>query len=179
MKLFGVQFPHIVSWLVPVTCGLSIAGCVGGPSSRAASRFYALTRETKASFGKGDYATARKDAQALQAEMGRFKENWNYGNAVHASNIVLGRLALRDGKVQDAKRYLLAAGATPGSPQLDSFGPNMALAEDLLKKGEKDVVLKYFAECTKFWDREFSEIGKWTADVKAGRSPEFGANLQY
>ena len=46
----------------------------------------------------------------------------------------------------------MAAGATPGSPQLDSFGPNMTLAKELLEKGQPDVVLHYFALCKNFWE---------------------------
>jgi len=38
---------------------------------------------------------------------------------------------LKEGKVEDAKHYLLEAGKTPGSPQLNSFGPDMSLAEEL------------------------------------------------
>ena len=39
----------------------------------------------------------------------------------------------------------------PGSPQLNSFGPIMSLAEELLEQGEPDTVLEFFAECRKFW----------------------------
>ncbi len=49
------------------------------------------------------------------------------------------------------KKYLIAAGKSPGSPQMDSFGPNMTLAKDLLEKGERDAVLEYFMRCRKFW----------------------------
>jgi hypothetical protein len=55
-------------------------------------------------------------------------KGWNYGNIIHKANQILGRCALREGKPADAKMHLLAAGATPGSPQLDSFGPQMQLA---------------------------------------------------
>jgi hypothetical protein len=70
----------------------------------------------------------------IQAES--MKDNWNYGNAVHTANLVLGRIALADGDVEEAKCLLLLAGQTPGSPQLNSFGPDMLFAEELLEKGE-------------------------------------------
>jgi hypothetical protein len=72
---------------------------------------------------------------------------------------------------------LLKAGATPGSPQLNSFGPNMALAKELLDKGEREAVLEYFTLCSKFWDRD--ELKEWMALVKDGVTPKFGANLVY
>jgi len=56
--------------------------------------------------------------------------------------MVLGRLALRDGNIAAAKAFLLEAGKSTGSPQMNSFGPNLSLAKDLLQKGEKEVVIK-------------------------------------
>ncbi len=102
---------------------------------------------------------------------------WNAGINIHHGNIVLGRLALREGNIEEAKKHLLAAGKTPGAPTLNSFGPNMSLALELLEAGERDVVLEYFELCSKFWDRE--ELDVWTKEVKEGRIPGFGANLRY
>ena len=70
------------------------------------------------------------------------------------------KLALQAGDVEEAKRRLLAAGKTSGSPALRSFGPNMALAEKLLEKGERDVVLEYFELCKKFWAGESYRMGR-------------------
>ena len=62
---------------------------------------------------------------------------------------------------------------------MDSFGPNMSLAKDLLDKGEREVVLQYFALCGKFWTLGQSKLDEWTAAVKSGTAPNFGANLLY
>jgi hypothetical protein len=86
-------------------------------------------------------------------------------------------VALADGKLDEAKLHLLEAGKTPGSPQLNSFGPSMALAGDLLKKGEKAAVLSYFDLCRTFWKLGSSKLDEWTAAVNSGASPDFGANL--
>jgi hypothetical protein len=102
-----------------------------------------------------------------------------YGNAVHHGNLILGRLALLAGDTAGAKSYLLAAGKTPGSPQLNSFGPNMALAQELLEVGESQVVLEYFALCAVFWKSGQGELDMWTRAVKDGKKPDFGANLVY
>jgi hypothetical protein len=92
--------------------------------------------------------------------------------------MVLGRIAVREGRIEDAKRFLIEAGKSPGSPQLDSFGPDMGLAKDLLEKGERDTVLEYFQLCRKFWEvGRRGKLDQWTKDVKAGKMPDFGLNL--
>jgi hypothetical protein len=92
---------------------------------------------------------------------------------------VLGRIALQQGDAVQAGEYLLRAGATPGSPQLNSFGPNTKLAQELLEKGQTAVVLQYFGLCTKFWKMENGKLAAWAATVKGGGVPNFGANLLY
>jgi hypothetical protein len=111
--------------------------------------------------------------------MPKYKTDWNYGNAVQDANLVLGRLAVREGKLEAAKKYLLASGKSHGSPQMNSFGPNMALAEDLLKKGERDTVLEYLMLCRRFWKMDNGKLDQWTQEVMAGKTPYFGANLLY
>jgi hypothetical protein len=86
---------------------------------------------------------------------------------------------VREGRIADAKRYLLEAGKNPGSPVLGSFGPNMSLAKDLLDKGQRDVVLEYFELCRKFWKMDRGRLDQWSQEVKDGKTPDFGANLDY
>lgn len=128
----------------------------------------------------GDTELAKKHAaETLQKNTDR--KNWNYGNIIHDANQILGRGALREGKLADAKTYLLKAGATPGSPQLNSFGPRMQLARELLEKSEKETVLQYLDLVSKFWasDKEQSEPGKehaaliagWKREIAAGKIP--------
>ena len=95
------------------------------------------------------------------------------------ANLVLGRIAVRDGRIDDAKRYLIEAGKSPGSPQMDTFGPNMSLVKDLLEKGEREVVVEYFELCRKFWKMHAGRLDKWSQQVKDGKVPDFGANQVY
>jgi len=142
-------------------------------------RFYALDDAAKESFVAGKIEDARKDATELLSLASNYVSNWNYGNAIQDGNLVLGRIAVSEGRIEDAKQYLLAAGKSKGSPQMDSFGPNMSLAKDLLEKGERDTVLQYFELCRKFWTMDYSKLDDWSQDVKAGKIPDFGANLVY
>lgn len=137
-----------------------------------------LARMAKAAFGASEWDRATGYAkEALEAAThGVFP--WT-GDAIHQGNIVLGRLALRRSDIEGAKRYLLAAGKTPGSSQLASLGPNMALARDLLDRGEQETVLTYLEECSHFWDANRGKLAEWTALVKAGLKPDFGRNLDY
>ncbi|MEM9644623.1 MAG: RNA polymerase subunit sigma-24 [Planctomycetota bacterium] len=106
-------------------------------------------------------------------------QGWNRGNRTHHGNLILGRVALVEGNVNAAKTRLILAGETEGSPQLDSFGPNMQLAKQLIERGEREVVLEYFTLCKKFWKLSGGRLERWTEDVKANRDPQFGANLNY
>jgi hypothetical protein len=118
-------------------------------------------------------------AQELLALAENYKKDWNYGNAIHKGNLILGRVALRKDDRAKAREYLLAAGRTPGSPQLDTFGPNMVLAKEFLERGEKDVVLEYFSLCGVFWKQSFGRLSAWRGLVQEGKTPNFGANVLY
>jgi len=147
--------------------------------TNANSRFYRLDELAKQAFAAADLNKASLYATELLTTASQYPKDWNYGNAILVGNTVLGRIALRHGQIDAAKEYLLKAGHTPGSPQLNSFGPNMSLARDLAEKGEKDVVIEYFDLCRKFWTGNTEKLDKWTAEVKAGKVPDFGANLIY
>ena len=98
----------------------------------------------------GDSRAATKYALLMLAKNTNTKD-WNYGNILHGANQILGLAALGENRIADAKKYLIAAGNTPGSPQLNTFGPDMVLAQQLLDKGEKDVVIQYLDLTAKFW----------------------------
>ena len=106
-----------------------------------------------------------------KAQTTSHKSGFLYGNAVHHGNLILGRLALASGNLAKAKKHLIEAGKTPGSPQLNSFGPNMTLAKELLEKGDKEIVLEYFQLCSKFWKMKRDRLKQWTDDVRPTWSP--------
>jgi hypothetical protein len=130
-------------------------------------RFYRLVGLARAAFDGGATDKAAAYGRALLDTAGRYATDWNYGNAIYYSNWVLGRIALQQGDAARAGEYLLRAGATPGSPQLNSFGPNMKLAQEPVEKGQTAVVLQNFGLCAKFWKLEEGKLAAWTATVKA------------
>jgi len=125
----------------------------------------------------GDLAKASGYADELLASVDERSGDWMTGNAIHQGHLILGRIALRGHDLAQAKEHLLAAGRTPGSPQLNSFGPNMSLAKELLEAGERQAVLDYLKLCGSFWKR--GELEAWSKEIQAGKIPDFGANLEY
>ena len=122
---------------------------------------------------------AQKYATELLEAATRHKNDWNYGNAIHKGHIALGRIALRKNNNQTAIQHLIDSGKTPGSPQLNSFGPNMLLAKELLEKGERDAVMQYLDLCGKFWQMSGGRLERWKDIIKTGGIPNFAANLLY
>jgi hypothetical protein len=55
----------------------------------------------------------------------------------------------------------------------------MSLAKDLLSHGERDTVLDFFTLCRSFWKSGSAKLDDWTAVVRGGAMPDFGANLEY
>jgi TonB family protein len=142
-------------------------------------RFYALGKLAKAALAAGALDKAAAYANELLAAAPDHRQDWNYGNAIHDGNMVLGVVALRQGDMGTARQMLLQAGRTVSSPQNSSFGPNMTLAKELLEKGDRDTVLEYFSLCANFWTRGGSRLAAWEQDVRDGKMPNFGANLVY
>ena len=148
-------------------------------------RFFHLSELAKTAFNAGEFGKAEAYAGELLLNASKWSHSYKDGkvfpdgSAIHDGNLILGRLALRHNDLAAAKRYLLAAGQTAGSPVLGSFGPNVSLARDLLVRGEFAIVLEYFKLCRNFWDPQFSHVDEWSAIVKKGGMPTFRSNLLY
>lgn len=156
---------------------MKIAGGDLSAVTTETERFYALSRASKNALKKGKTEDARKLAIEL-LEMAKTRtDDWNYGNAIHASNQVLGRIALAQGDLAEAKKRLLDSANSKGSPQMNSFGPDMRLAKELLEKGEKKVVVEYFNRCRTFWKMGDEQLTSWTESVTNGQTPDFGSRL--
>jgi beta-lactamase regulating signal transducer with metallopeptidase domain len=130
----------------------------------------------KAALAAGDTDKAVNYANQMLAASG---EGWNKGNMIYYGNFVLGMVAVKNGDLESAEKYLLQAGDTPGSPQLNSFGPNMSLAKELLERGKRDTVLAFLKKCLKFWTISISPCSKWIQQIEEGQMPDFRMNLNY
>lgn len=127
-----------------------------------------------------DVAKAQSCAERMLARAEALKEPHGVsGDDLNKAHNFVGRVALRKGDLKKAKQELLAAGNVPGDGTLTSFGPNMALAKDLLEKGEHEVVFQYFELCEKIWPYGSRQLAAWKLAVQRDELPQFGANLIY
>lgn len=136
-------------------------------------RFCALRDAAVASVNLGLFDQANALATELIGRAHRYRNHWNYGNAVHGGHTVLGLCALDTDDVAGAIAELVRSGNTPGSPQLDTFGPSMQLACEVLLRGEFSPVLGYFEQCRKFWRMGNVWLDLWEAKVALGVIPNF------
>ena len=78
------------------------------------SKVVRLKELAESAYNAGEIEKAKKYAKELLKTGTKDSQNWNYGNAIHAGNCVLGRIALKEGHIPEANEYLLKAGETPG-----------------------------------------------------------------
>jgi beta-lactamase regulating signal transducer with metallopeptidase domain/tetratricopeptide (TPR) repeat protein len=142
----------------------------GLSSLKGDARFYALEETAKAAFVAGDFTKAHQYAQELLQTAPQYRGDWNYGNALYTGNSVLGQIALAQGDIPSAKSYLGVVGDSPGSPQLDTFGPDLTLARQLLEKGEKDAVIAFLGKIAKFWKGHEEKIQDWQKAIQQGQT---------
>ncbi|MCH7564291.1 MAG: hypothetical protein IH968_10760 [Gemmatimonadetes bacterium] len=165
--------------------GAYAAGTVVG--SRYA-RLLGLRSASELALVNGKLDRAERLAEELLELAVEYSDDWYYGNALHNGHVVLGLVQMQRGNLQGAEHELLRAGESPGSPQLNSFGPSLVLARDLLMEGRVDAVLEYLELCRVFWypdSRSESSaanavrVGGWTEEIRRGEVPDFGPNLIY
>lgn len=138
----------------------------------AYSRWAWLDDAAELAYEIEDYDKAKSYSIESLSLSSNYKSDWNYGNSIHNSNMVLGRLSLRNGNMEKAKEHLLESAKSEGSPQLDTFGPSLKLADELLIAGEKDVVLRYLTSISSFWEMDNGCINDWIIQIENNQEPE-------
>jgi hypothetical protein len=141
------------------------------PADPDLKQFHQLRRELRRTFLDGDFQRAKALATQYLALAGKYPCDAGYGDAIYSANLYLGRMSVKGGDVTAAGNYLLAAGKTPGSRALDSVGPDLTLANELLGAGHADTVTKFLQEVRTFWKPGQKQLDSWTAQIKAGKRP--------
>ena len=135
------------------------------------SRHILLVEVAKAAVVAGALDRAVEAATEALDEAPVYEGTWQYGNTLHWAHIVLGSVALLAGQTADASAMLIRAGRIPGSPQLDSFGPDLVLAQRLLDLGDRHAVETYLTDCQRFWTSDGGSLAAALAQIRAGHSP--------
>lgn len=136
------------------------------------NRFYSLNEKISSAYVANEFEQAKALAEENLELAAIYRCNWNYGNAIHNSNSVLGLISLKSGDVKEASDYLLKAGKSTGSPQLNTFGPKLDLANELLKIDQTEPVIIYLQEIKLFWEMNNGQVDAWLAEIEKGQKPE-------
>ncbi len=169
------------------TAGLGVyaAGAVVGSKY---ARLLGLRAAAELALANGRLDHAQRLAEELLDLASAYRDDWYYGNALHNGHSILGLIEMERRNFLGAAAELLEAGKTPGSPQLNSFGPNLTLARDLLHEGHTGPVLEYLELCRVFWypdarseasSANAARVVRWVEEIRLGRVPDFGPNLIY
>jgi hypothetical protein len=136
------------------------------------TRFYQLGDEVQAAYEHANDLELVQRASEWLDLAAVYRCNWNYGNAIHDANRYLGLASLRAGKVDEAASFLVLASKSTGSPQLDTFGPELDLADALLKRGKALAVTGYLRGIHQFWEMDHGRVGRWIAAINNGETPK-------
>lgn len=152
------------------------------------TRLLGLRSASELALASGQLERAERLAKELLELAAEYRDDWYYGNALHNGHAILGLVQMKRGNLQGAEQELLRAGESPGSPQLNSFGPNLTLARDLLLEERVEAVLEYLELCRVFWYPDSRSecsamnavrVGRWIEEIGRGEVPDFGPNLSY
>ena len=136
------------------------------------SRFYSLDDKITEAYKSNDFGKVKELAKENLELAAAYRCNWNFGNATHDTNKVLGLISLKGGDIDAAVGYLLKAGKSTGSPQLDTFGPELDLANELLQLGKAEAVKSYLKDIKSFWKMNNGQVNSWLAEIEKGEKPQ-------
>ncbi len=134
-----------------------------------------------AAFKAKDYQLARLYSEKMLKEVTHVSDptaikdkerRFTIGRYIFDGNNILGLIAMKEGKMEEAEKYLLASGTTNGSATLNSFGPSLLLASQVFNAGKKETVVKFFREISRFWEKDSCE--RSIKKIEAGENPFVG-----
>ena len=123
----------------------------------------------------GDGERARREAEEMLRRAPDMYAESSRTYASHIAHTVLGRTALRQGQLAEAREELRAAGKVASADVVRLNGIRWTLASDLLARGERDVVLDYISMVRIVWNKSKSQLDDWAKSIRAGEIVDFGA----
>lgn len=162
-RMFGIPDRYIAD---PAERALEAHRRVLELTRNSAARETLAGEMAAAAFKIGDYPGAAQLAKVHLQSSDR--------GAVQRANTLLGRVALRSGNLAAGKQHLLDSCEPGAARDVSVSGPTMVLARELLEKGERDVVVQHLENCLPLWPRGESTLQNWIAEIKRGKTPNFG-----
>jgi tetratricopeptide (TPR) repeat protein len=148
-------------------------------TSARLTRFYSLEDLISAEYEKGNYEAAIEYINEYLELAALYKGNWNFGNAIHDSYRYLGLISYNQGDLNQAAKYLVKSSESTGSPQLDTFGPELDLANLLLQEGKVEEVTIYLNGIKRFWEMDNGVIDNWLEQINNGERPDLSRFEDY
>jgi hypothetical protein len=97
---------------------------------------------------------------------------------LHDLHTISGILALNNDDVNKAKESLLNSVHVCERNEFSclscSLHPyNLLLAEKLIERGEREVVVQYLSRCGEVWKQGARQLSPWIKEIKSGQQPDF------
>lgn len=127
--------------------------------------------EMRTAWIRRDSSQAAAKAHQVLAISGEKVHNALYIDSAFEANLLLGKVALRQGHNQVAVRYLLAAASMPECDQTWRGQFDMNLPRALVDRGERLAVAEFFERIAPKTLRA-AQFRRWAADLRAGKNPD-------
>jgi len=115
------------------------------------TRFFHMCGLPEIAFAAGDMTKAAKYADRLLAMTTKLSRHELatavYADAIHKAHTVLGRIAVKNGKLATARKQLSLSARNVKIDEHASIHVSAALARDLIEAGETESVLKFLDIC--------------------------------
>ena len=111
----------------------------------------------------GDYAGAQSAASELLERSDATVPDWEPDDFRQRAHTLLGFIALRLGDLDQAERELRLSAEVAETPVLGSFGPDLGLMWELLRRGRPEGAIFFAQQFGEFW----SGPGRRSLDVDA------------
>lgn len=123
-----------------------------------------LSRLPKLAFAAEEFERAKQYSYELISLVPETLEEQDiYKYSMHIAHVVLGKIALSEGDMGTACEHLNNSVNLANSFTFMNAGPDMTLAEELLKFGEKEVVSEFVRTCSKYMldARQKQKLALW------------------
>jgi predicted Zn-dependent protease len=134
-------------------------------------RFSVMCRLPADAVRAGDLRKAKQHANALLAASNNAPPDMA-GDGIQDAHVALGRVALREGDLAAAARHLRAAGDAPATPDMIYGWPNLALANEMLKRGQVQPVREFLNQIREYWESDHGALARWVALLDQGKLPD-------